>query len=186
MPTKPILQTSETRMKKAVDMIRSEFSAIRTGKASPALVENITVNYYDTPTKLKELAGISTPDAKLIIIQPWDPTIIGDIEKAVMKSELGITPSSDGKILRLPIPDMSEERRIELAKHIKKMAEEGKISIRNIRRDANESIRKLEKEKQIPEDDRFKNEKIVQDKTEEYIKKIDELVAHKEKELMEV
>lgn len=186
MPVKPVLKQMNDRMGKTIDMIRSEFSSIRTGKASPALVENIAIPYYGTPTKLRELAGISTPDPKLIVIQPWDPTIISEIEKAIMKTELGITPASDGKVLRLPIPELSEERRVELIKHIKKMAEDGKISVRNIRRDAVEAVRKLEKEKKIPEDDRYKNEKNIQDKTEEYIKQIDNIVTHKEKELMEV
>lgn len=186
MPTKPILSEMETRMKKSIELVRTEFSSIRTGKASPTLVENILVPYYGTPTKLRELAGISTPDPKLIVIQPWDPSAIGEIEKSIIKTELGITPSSDGKVLRLPIPELSEERRLELVKLIKKLAEDGKVAIRNIRRDAIDGIRKLEKDKKIPEDDRYKNEKTAQDKTEQYIKQIDELVNHKEKEVMEV
>lgn len=186
MDTKFLLNEMENRMKKSLDLIRSEFSSVRTGKASPALVENIQVSYYGTPTRLRDLAGISTPDPKLILIQPWDPTAIGDIEKAIIQTELGITPTSDGKVLRLPIPELSEERRVELAKLIKKMAEEGRIALRNIRRDTIEVVRKMEKEKKITEDERYKNEKNIQDKTEEHIKHIDELIKHKEKEIMEV
>lgn len=186
MDIKSILSDMEGRMKKTVEMLRSEFSSVRTGKASPALVENILVPYYGTPTRLRDLAGISTPDPKLILIQPWDPAVIGDIEKAIMQTDLGITPSSDGKVLRLPIPELSEERRIELVKLIKKMAEDGRIALRNIRRDAIELVRKMEKEKKITEDERYKNEKTIQDKTEEFIKQVDELVKHKEKEIMEV
>lgn len=186
MDIKTIITEMETRMKKSVDLIRSEFSSVRTGKASPALVENIQVPYYGTPTRLRDLAGISTPDPKLILIQPWDPTAIGDIEKAIMQTQLGITPVNDGKVLRLPIPELSEERRVELAKYIKKMAEDGRIALRNIRRDAIELVRKMEKDKKITEDERYKNEKTIQDKTEAFIKQIDELVKHKEKEIMEV
>lgn len=186
MPTKPVLTEMETRMKKSIELVRMEFSSIRTGKASPALVENIFVPYYGTPTKLRELAGISIPDPKLIVIQPWDPSITGEIEKSIMKTELGITPSSDGKVLRLPIPELSEERRLELVKLIKKLAEDGKVAVRNIRRDAVEAVRKLEKDKKITEDARYKNEKIIQDKTETFIKQIDQIVSHKEKEVMEV
>lgn len=186
MPTKKVLSEMENKMKKSIELVRTEFSSIRTGKASPTLVENILVAYYGTPTKLKELSGISTPDPKLIVIQPWDPSAIGEIEKAIMKTELGITPSSDGKVLRLPIPELSEERRLELVKLLKKLAEEGKVAIRNIRRDAIDAVRKLEKDKKITEDDRYKKEKIIQDKTEEFIKQVDQLVSHKDKEIMEV
>ena len=186
MPVRQLLKETENRMHKSVELVRSEFNSIRTGKANPALVENILVDYYNTPTKIRDLASISTPDPKLITIQPWDPTVIGEIEKAIMKTELGITPSSDGKVLRLPIPELSEERRMDLIKYIKKMAEEGKVSVRNIRRDAIEAIRKMEKDKKITEDDKFENEKVVQKKTEAQIKLIDEIVVHKEKELLKV
>lgn len=186
MDIKSVLIEMENRMRKSLDLIRTEFSSVRTGKASPALVENIFVSYYGTPTRLRDMAGISTPDPKLILIQPWDPTAIPEIEKAIMQTQLGITPSNDGKVLRLPIPELSEERRIDLVKLIKKMAEEGRIALRNIRRDAIDGIRKLEKDKKITEDERFKNEKTIQDKTEGYIKQIDDVIKHKEKEVMEV
>ena len=186
MDIKSVLAELKSRMNKSVEMVRSEFNSIRTGKASPTLVENITIDYYGTPTRVRDLAGISTPDPKLIVIQPRDPTVLPAIEKGIMQSSLGITPSSDGKIIRLPIPELSEERRVEFTKLLKKMGEDGRISLRNIRRDAIEMIRKMEKEKTITEDDKFKNEKVVQEKTEEYIKQIDEMVKHKEKEIMEV
>lgn len=186
MDIKSVLTEMETRMKKSLDLLRSEFSSVRTGKASPALVENIFVTYYGAPTRLRDMAGISTPDPKLILIQPWDPTAIPEIEKAIIQTQLGITPTTDGKVLRLPIPELSEERRVDLVKLIRKMAEEGRVALRNIRRDAIEHIRKLEKDKKITEDERYKNEKTIQDKTEDFIKQIDELIKHKEKEIMEV
>lgn len=186
MDIKSLLTEMDSRMKKTLEMLRSEFSSVRTGKASPALVENILVPYYGTPTRLRDMAGISTPDPKLIIIQPWDSTAIGEIEKAILQSQLGITPANDGKVLRLPIPELSEERRVDLVKLIKKMAEDGRVAIRNIRRDTIEGIRKLEKDKKITEDERYKNEKTAQDKTEALIKQIDELIKHKDKEIMEV
>ena len=186
MDAKSVLTDMQNKMIKSVDLVRSEFSSVRTGKASPALVENINVHYFGTPTRLRDLAGISTPDPKLIVIQPWDPGAIGDIEKAIMQSSLGITPSSDGKVLRLPIPELSEERRLELVKRIKKMSEDSRIALRNIRRDSIEVIRKMEKDKTITEDDRYKNEKTIQDKTQERIKEIDNLLQHKEKEIMTV
>jgi len=186
MDIKSILSEMENKMKKTLDLIRTEFSSIRTGKASPALVENIFVDYYGTPTRLKDLASISTPDPKMIVIQPWDQTAVSGIEKAILQTELGITPATDGKVLRLPIPELSQERRTELVKLIKKIAEDNRVSLRNIRRDAIDSIKKLEKEKKITEDDKFKNEKVIQDKTENFIKQIDDLIKHKEKEVMAV
>lgn len=186
MDIKSVLTEMDNRMKKSLELLRSEFSSVRTGKASPALVENILVPYYGVPTRMRDMAGISTPDPKSILIQPWDPTAIPEIEKAIMQTQLGITPMNDGKVLRLPIPELSEERRVELVKLIKKMAEDGRVAVRNIRRDAIEAIRKLEKDKKITEDERYKNEKAIQDKTEGLIKQIDELIKHKDKEIMEV
>jgi ribosome recycling factor len=186
MDIKTVTTDMDAKMKKTLERVRQEFSAIRTGKASPALVENLFVPYYGTPTRLKDLAGITTPDPKLIVIQPWDPTALADIEKTISQSELGINPMSDGKSIKLPLPELSEERRVELVKTTKKLAEEGRVALRNIRRDAIEAVRKLEKDKKITEDEKFKSEKTVQDKTEENIKHIDDIVKHKEKEIMEV
>jgi ribosome recycling factor len=146
----------------------------------------VTVDYYGTATRIKELAGISTPEPRLIIIQPWDPTVAPAIEKAIRSSDLGFNPVSDGKIIRIPVPELSEERRNELRKVLKNMAEESRISIRNIRRDSIEGIKKLQKDGTITEDEMFREEKVVQEKTDEYIREIDLLLEHKEHEIMEV
>ena len=142
MTTKEVLHGAEDKMKKAFESVGREFSEIRTGRASPTLVEGLHIDYYGTPTLLKTLASISVPDAHLIVIQPWDPTAIGEIEKAIMKSSLGINPSNDGKVVRLSIPALSKERRQELAKVVNKMSEEGRVSLRTIRREAKETDRK--------------------------------------------
>ena len=186
MPINKVIKEMEDKMHKGVEFVHHELATIRTGKASPALVENITVSYYGTPTRLKELAGISTPEARLIVIQPWDVSITEEVSKEIMKSNLGITPNSDGKIIRIAIPELSEERRTDLKKVIKKMAEDGRVAIRNIRRDANDNLKQMEKISEITEDDFFGTEKDVQKKTDEYICKIDELLRHKEQEIMQV
>lgn len=186
MESGEVLDEMELKMMKSIEVVEHEFSAIRTGKASPALVENITVDYYGAQTRLRQLCGISTPEPRLIVIQPWDPSAADAVEKALMKSKLGITPVRDGRIFRIPIPELSEERRRELDKVVKHMAEEGRVAIRNIRREANEQIKKLQKEGEITEDEMFGAEKKVQDKTDEYIKEIDRLLAKKEKEIMEI
>ncbi len=185
MAAKEVLHNAEDKMKKAVESVTREFSEIRTGRASPTLVEGLHIDYYGTPTLLKQLASISTADAHLIVIQPWDITAIAEIEKAVMKSNLGITPSNDGKLIRLPVPSLSKERRQELAKVVHKMAEEGRVSLRTIRRDAKESLEKLEKDKVIPEDDKFRGIDELQKLVDRYIAKIDELLKNKEKEILE-
>ena len=185
MSTKEILHNTEEKMKKAIESVSREFSEIRTGRASPSLVEGLHIDYYGTLTLLKQLASISTPDAHLIVIQPWDITAIPEIEKAIMKSNLGITPSNDGKLIRLAVPPLSKERRQELAKVVHKMAEEGRVSLRTIRRDAKESLEKLEKDKVIPEDDKFRGIDELQKLVDKYIAKIDELLKNKEKEILE-
>jgi ribosome recycling factor len=172
-------------MKKALESVTREFSAIRTGRASPSLVEGLYINYYGTPTLLKQLASISVPDAHLIVIQPWDITAIGEIEKAIMKSNLGITPSNDGKLIRLSIPPLSKERRLELAKVVNKMSEEGRVSLRTIRREAKETLEKLEKDKTIAEDDKFRGIDDLQKLIDKYIAKIDEILKNKDKEILE-
>jgi len=183
--TKEILHNTEEKMKKAIESVSREFSEIRTGRASPSLVEGLHIDYYGTLTLLKQLASISTPDAHLIVIQPWDITAIPEIEKAIMKSNLGITPSNDGKLIRLAVPPLSKERRQELAKVVHKMAEEGRVSLRTIRRDAKEHLEKLEKDKVIPEDDKFRGIDELQKLVDKYIAKIDELLKNKEKEILE-
>ncbi|MFC1703167.1 ribosome recycling factor [Candidatus Omnitrophota bacterium] len=185
MSVKETMNEAEAKMKKSIDACRREFSEIRTGRASPSLVEGLHVDYLGTPMLLKQIASISIPDARLIVIQPWDPSIIGEIEKSILKSNLGITPSNDGKIIRLGLPPLSKERREELAKVVKDMAEEGRISLRTIRRDANEAIKKLEHDKKIPEDDRFKAQEQIQKLIDKYIQQIDNILQDKEKELTE-
>jgi len=185
MTTKEILHNTEDKMKKALESVTREFSEIRTGRASPSLVEGLHIDYYGTPTLLKQLASISTSDAHLIVIQPWDATCVPEIEKAILKSNLGITPSNDGKLIRLPVPPLSKERRQELAKVVHKMSEEGRVSLRTIRRDAKEALEKLEKDKVIPEDDKFRGIDELQKLVDRYIIKIDELLKSKEKEILE-
>jgi ribosome recycling factor len=185
MSTKEILHSTEEKMKKALESVTREFSEIRTGRASPSLVEGLHVDYYGTPTLLKQLATISAPDVHLIVIQPWDITAIAEIEKAIMKSNLGITPSNDGKLIRLSIPPLSKERRQELAKVVHKMSEEGRVSLRTIRRDAKEHLERLEKDKAISEDDKFRGIDELQKLIDKYIAKVDELLKNKEKEILE-
>jgi len=186
MPLDKLLRESKEKMDKTVEFVRSEFATIRTGKASASLVENIAVDYYGTKTRIRELANISTPEPRLVVIHPWDPGAVGAVIKAVEQSGLGITPISDGKNVRIPIPELSEERRKDLIKVVRKMAEDGRVSVRNIRRTANEEIKRMRKDGILPEDESFREENEVQKLTDEHIKKIDELLEHKEAEIMEV
>jgi ribosome recycling factor len=174
------------RMSRTIEALKKEFASVRTGRASLALLDGIMVNYYDTQTPLQQLASLSIPESRQIAVQPWDQKIIPDIEKAIMKSDLGLTPMNDGKIIRINIPPLTEERRKQLVKAVKKKAEEAKISIRNIRREANEELRKLEKEKHLSEDEVKKLQEETQKITDSYIAKADEVLGHKEKEIMEV
>ena len=183
---KEILIDTEARMKKSVEVLAHEFSTVRTGRATPSLVDGIKVDYFGTPTPLKSLAAISTPDAKLVVIQPWDASVCGEIEKAILKSDLGITPVNDGKLIRLQIPDLSKERRVELAKVVKKMTEDGRISVRNVRHAAVEHIKKIEKDKVITEDEKFTGQDAIQKLTDKYIAKVEELLAAKDKEITEI
>ena len=164
-----VLEEAELKMMKSVEVITGEFAAIRTGKASPALIENIIVDYYGTRTRLRDLAGISTPDAQLLVVQPWDPGALAEIEKAILKANIGLNPVNDGKIIRIPVPEMSEERRQDLVKVIKKISEESRVAVRNVRRDANHEIEELHKSGDVPEDEKFRFLKEIQDKTNEYI-----------------
>jgi len=185
MTTKEVLHGTEEKLKKAIEAVTREFSEIRTGRASPHLVEGIHIDYYGAPTMLKQLASISVPDAHLITIQPWDPSVIAEVEKAILKSNLGITPSNDGKMIRLSIPALSSERREELDKVVKKMAEDGKISLRTIRRDSKEALEKLEKDKAITEDDKFRGIDDLQKIVDRYMAKVEEILKGKEKEILE-
>ncbi len=186
MTLQQVLDEMEEKMMKTLEFVHSEFATVRTGKASPSLVENIQVEAYGGHMRLRELAGISTPEPRLIVIQPWDPTVVQAVEKAIMKSELGITPRVDGKIIRIPIPELDAERRKELDKVIKHMAEEGRVAVRSERRHGIENAKKLQKEGKITEDELKHAEKEVQNKTDEYIKEIDTVLGHKEKEILAV
>ncbi|MEI8314894.1 MAG: ribosome recycling factor [Verrucomicrobiota bacterium] len=186
MSLQDALDTMEEKMMKSVEFVHDEFAKVRTGKASTSLVENIQVEVYGTHMRLRELAGISTPEPRLIVIQPWDTTVVQSVVHAIQKSELGINPIVDGKIVRIPIPQLDQERRRELDKVIKHMAEEGRVAIRSERRHGNDAIKKLQKDGKITEDDLKHGEKEIQSKTDEYIKQIDTTLAHKEKEILAV
>jgi ribosome recycling factor len=174
------------RMTRSIEVLKKDFASIRTGRASLSLLDGIFVNYFDTQTPLQQLATLSIPESRQITIQPWDQKIIPDIEKAILKSDLGLTPSNNGKIIRIIIPPLTEERRKQLVKAVKKKAEESKVAIRNIRRDTNDELKKLEKEKQFSEDEVKKLHDEVQKITDTHIAKVDEVLKHKEKEIMEV
>jgi len=174
------------RMSRTIETLKKEFASIRTGRASLALLDGIMVNYYDTPTPLQQLASLSIPESRQIVIQPWDPKVIPDLEKAILKSDLGLTPMNDGKMIRMTIPPLTEERRKQLVKTVRKKAEEAKVAIRNIRRDINDETRKLEKEKHLSEDVVKKLHEDIQKVTDSFIVKVDEVLGHKEKEIMEV
>jgi ribosome recycling factor len=186
MALQDILDDMELRMMKSLEVVQDEFGHIRTGKASPSLVENIQVEAYGGHMRLRELATITTPEARLIVIQPWDASNVSAVEKAIQRSGLGINPRVDGKILRVPIPELSEERRKELDKVVKKMAEEGRVAIRHVRRDAMESAKKEQKAGKITEDDLEQAEKDIQAKTDQYTGEIDKLLEKKEKEILTV
>lgn len=174
------------RMNSAIDALKKEFASIRTGRASLALLDGITVDYYGTPTPLQQLATLGIPESRQISIQPWEQRIIPDIEKSILKSDLGLTPMNDGKIIRINIPELTEERRKQLVKIVRKRAEDAKVSVRNNRRDFNDELKKKEKEEHISEDEVKKVLEDIQKITDSYIKKVDETLGHKEKEIMEV
>ncbi|MFQ5637407.1 MAG: ribosome recycling factor [bacterium] len=186
MDISEVKKDSEDRMQKAVENIRSELTKIRTGKASPALLDTIKVDYYGSSVPLKQVAGINTPEPRMITIQPWEKNMIGEIEKAILKSDLGLNPSSDGTIIRLPIPQLTEERRKDLVRLCHKFAEEGRIAIRNVRRDSNDKLKKLEKEHVISEDQYHTAISDVQKITDEHIVQVDEILKKKEAEVLEV
>ena len=186
MEYQQVLKACEEKMKKSLEVLTQEFSTIRTGKASTSMVEGLLVDCYGSQMKLKEVAGITTPEPRMILVQPWDPTQIPFIEKSVMSSGLGLQPMNDGKVIRLPIPELSQERRESLIKVVKKTAEDARISLRNIRRDTNTLIQKMQKEGKITEDEKFTGEKKTQERTDHYIKAIDDHLKHKEKEILSI
>ena len=181
-----LLDALEENMMKSEDALNNAFAGIRTGKASPALVENITFEYYGTQTRIKDAAGITAPEPRLLVIQPWDATAVKGIEKALLSSNIGITPMCDGKTLKLPIPELSQDRRAALSKQAKSSAEEAKVALRNIRRDGNDAVKKFEKDGELTEDERKKMLDDIQKLTDSYIAKVDAMLAAKEKELMTV
>ena len=186
MTLQEVLDSMEEKRMKTLEFVHSEFATVRTGKASTSLVEYIPVEAYGSHMRLRELAGISTPEPRLIVVQPWDATLVQAVEKAIMKSELGVNPRVDGKIIRIPIPELDQERRRELDKICKKMAEDGRIAIRSERRHAHDLAKKLQKDGDITEDELKHSEKEIQNKTDEYIKEIDTVLSHKEKEILAV
>jgi ribosome recycling factor len=181
-----VSKNAKDHMNKTLENLHRELAGIRTGKANPALLDAIKVDYFGQMVPLKQVASIAVPDPRLITLQPWDKNIVHEIEKAIQKSELGLNPQSDGTLIRLPIPALTEERRKELVKVVKRMGEETKVAVRNIRRDANERIKKLEKKHEIGEDHMHTKQEDVQKLTDDYIKKVDESIAAKEKEILEI
>lgn len=183
---KDIMASHEERMQKTLEALKKEFASLRAGRATPALLDKVAVDYYGTPTPVNQVAKISVPEPRMIVIQPWEKPMLHEIEKALMKSDLGLTPNSDGVAIRLTIPQLTQERREELKKSINKKAEEAKVALRNLRRDANDAIKKLEKAKSITEDESKKGQEDAQKLVDKYVKLVDTAKTAKEKEVMEI
>ncbi len=183
---KELYRDTEKKMEKSLESLGRDLASIRTGRASLSILEGITVEYYDTPTPLNQVATLSVPESRLIVIQPWDTTVIKDIEKVIMRSDLGLTPSNDGKVVRIPIPPLTEERRVQLVKVVKRHGEECKVAVRNIRRDAISEAKEFEKEKIVSEDDLHRAQDEIQKITDRFIDRVDEVVQKKENEILEV
>lgn len=181
-----LVDETEEKMMTSVEAMERDFAAYRTGKASPALVEGVMVDYYGTQTRLKDIAGITAPEPRLLVIQPWDQNAISNIEKAIQASNIGISPQNDGRVIRLPIPELSEERRRDLTKRVRSRAEDAKVTIRNLRRDANDASKKFQKSSVITEDDLKGMLKEIQDLTDKYVKEVDDITSKKEEEVMSV
>lgn len=181
-----ILNDMEARMKKVIEAQKREYSTLRAGRANPALLEQIKVDYYGVPTPINQLANVSAPEPRLLVIQPWDRSVISAVEKAILKSDLGLTPTNDGNVIRIAIPQLTQERRNELVKMVKKKAEEFRVIIRNLRREANDEIKKLEKEGSLTEDEARKGMEQVQKLTDKYIEQVDKILENKEAEILEV
>lgn len=181
-----VFASAEDRMKKSIHAEERELASIRTGRASPALVENIQVEYYGTPTPMSQVASIKIPDARLLVIEPWDRGALGGIEKAIQKSDLGLTPNNDGSVIRLSFPQLTQERRQELVKVVRKRVEDGKVALRNIRRDAHDELRAMEKRKEISEDEQRRATDQLQKLVDRYIQQIEQVGKAKESELMEI
>ncbi len=183
---KELLKDSEEKMKKAIEIYRKDLATLRAGRATPSLLDKITVDYYGTPTPVNQLANISAPEPRLLVIQPWDKKSMNDIERAIMKSDLGMTPVNDGNVIRLSVPHLTTERRNDLVKLIRKKAEEVRVVVRNLRRDANDAVKKAEKDSIVSEDEAKKAQTDIQKLTDKYIKEVDDVTIGKEKEVMEV
>jgi len=181
-----VFENTKNRMEKTLDALDREYSSIRAGRANPKVLDNILVDYYGTPTRIDQMAAVSSPEARLLVIQPWDTSMLREIEKAINTSELGINPQNDGKVIRLNFPQLTEEHRKNLVKDVSRKAEEAKVAIRNIRRDAMDDIKKLKKDNAITEDDQKDGEKELQKITDSYIKQIDEMGDKKEKEILSI
>lgn len=181
-----LIQDAQRRMDRSGEATREEFNTVRTGRASPALLDRITVDYYGQPTPLKQLATITAPEPRLLNVQPFDPNSLKEIERAIQESDLGLTPSNDGKLIRLPIPQLTEERRKELVRLVRQMAEDGRVAVRNVRRDAIHHLKELVDKGEVGADEEHRAEERVQKLTDEHVKQIDELLKHKEAEIMEV
>lgn len=186
MSAEETLREADQKMKGAVSVSREELASVRTGRATPAILNRINVDYYGVPTPLNQLASFSVPEPRLLVIQPFDPNSMPQIEKAIMGSDLGLTPSNDGQVIRLPFPQLTEERRKELIRLVHQRAEDGRVAVRNVRRHAKEELERLEREHTISEDELLRAEKELQKQTDQHVAEIDELLLHKEKELMEV
>ena len=183
---KEVLVSHEDRMKKSIEALKREYSSLRAGRATPALLDKIMVDYYNSPTPINQVANISVPEPRMILIQPWEKPMLHEIEKAIMKSDLGLNPNSDGTAIRLSIPQLTQDRRAELVKSVNKKSEETKIAVRNIRRDANDVFKKMEKAKEVTEDEAKKAQDDMQKLVDKYVKEVDSIRAVKEKEIMEV
>jgi ribosome recycling factor len=184
--TKDVTANMKDHMEKSVEALRREYQKVRTGRANLGLLDDVRIDYYGTPSPLSQVATLAVPEPRTITLQPWESKMIPLIEKAIMNANLGITPANDGKLIRLNLPALTEERRKDIVKQLKKMAEEAKVAVRNIRRDAIDELKKLEKNKKISEDELKRGEKEVQDATNSFVAKIDDVLAHKEKEVLEV
>ena len=183
--TQAVHKDAETRMQGAIDTLGREFAGVRTGRASAALLEHIRIDYYNTLTPVSQVASLSVPDPRTLVIQPWDASLLAKIEKAIQKSDLGLTPANDGKVIRLSMPPLNEERRKQLAKAVGKLAEEGRVAVRNIRREAKDKLRALGRDKKISEDDEKRGETELQKLTDRFIQRVDELLKKKEQEILE-
>lgn len=181
-----VKSSASSGMDKALDVLKRDLGKVRTGRASLSILDDVKVDYYGTPTPLNQVGTLAVPEPRMITIQPWEKNLLPEIEKAILKSDLGLNPSSDGQLVRLVFPPLTEERRKEMVKQVKRMGEDAKVSVRNSRRDGNDALKKLEKDKEISEDDLKRGEKEIQDLTDGYVTKVDEVVAEKEKDLMEI